>query len=75
MPEDAGIVPRTVLTLALAVRLSNNSTRSHSVSSCDGEPKCENNELNTHTQPSLIESQIFYHGSRQIKLGKFKELV
>ncbi len=41
--EDAGMVPRTVLTLTLAVRLSNNSTRSHSVSSCDGEPKCENN--------------------------------
>ena len=43
--EDAGMVPRTVLTLALAVRLSNNSTRSHLVSSCEGEPKCENNEF------------------------------
>ncbi len=43
--EDAGMVPRTVLTLTLAVRLSNNSTRSHLVSSCDGEPKCKNNEF------------------------------
>ncbi len=32
---------RTVFTSALAVRRPNNSTRFHSVSSCDGEPNCK----------------------------------
>jgi len=35
VPLDAGIEPRTVGTLALAVRLSNQSARSHTLSGWD----------------------------------------